>query len=138
MLATPRRRVDSPAPVAVPITIRCECGVETPAKLGDRVTCACGREYATNDIDRQSTGHVAAVQHRVRFYARIGMLLIVGAAIAGYVIQGIAGLALAAPAAAVLWFRFVQPRFKRRLEEQLREAPSWQLSAQQAPSDTAS
>jgi hypothetical protein len=123
--------------VAVPITIRCECGVETPATLGQRVTCSCGREYATGDIDPARTGDVAALQHRIRFYARVGMLLIVGAAILGYVIQGLAGLALAAPAAAVLWFRFVQPRFKRRLEEQLREAPAWQLSARQAPSDTA-
>ena len=48
---TRARRVDSVhVTVSVPITIRCECGVATPAALGDHVTCACGREYDTRDV----------------------------------------------------------------------------------------
>jgi hypothetical protein len=116
--------------MSVPITIRCECGVETPATMGDHVTCACGREYDTKDVERRGAGTVRALQGRLKFYARLGMLVIVGAAIAGYLVQGLPGAALAAPAAAVLWFRVALPRYKRRVEAQVQELPAWQLQAE--------
>jgi hypothetical protein len=116
--------------MTVPITIRCECGAETPASLGASVRCTCGRRYETSTMPTSSAGSARALQARIRFYARLGMVLIAAAAVGGYLIQGLPGLALATPAAAVVWFRVVQPRFKRRIEAELRTVPGWTLQAE--------
>jgi hypothetical protein len=116
--------------VRVPITIRCDCGVETPATLGEHVTCACGREYDTAALHASSAGTVRAIQGRMRFYTWIGLLVIIATAFAGYLVQGLPGLALATPAAAVVWFRVVLPRFKRRIEAEVGALPAWQLQSE--------
>lgn len=69
----------------------------------------------------------------MRFYMRIGALVVLGAAIAGYFIAGWPGVALGTPAAALIWFRLVQPRFRKRVEEQMRALPAWQLQAEPRP-----
>jgi len=119
--------------MSVPITIRCECGVETAATLGEHVTCACGRRYDTAELQRRGAGTVRALQGRMKFYARLGMLAIVAAAIGGFLLASWPGLALAAPAMAVVWFRVVLPRFKRRVEAEVDELPAWQLQAEPRP-----
>jgi hypothetical protein len=116
--------------VRVPITIRCDCGVETPATMGEHVTCTCGREYDTAALQAGSAGTVRALQGRMRFYTWIGLLVIIATAFAGYLIQGLPGLALATPAAAVVWFRVVLPRFKRRIEAEVSALPAWQLKSE--------
>ena len=116
--------------MSLPITIRCECGVESAATLGERVVCPCGREYQPSALPAGEGTAVRVLQTRMRFYMRIGALVVLGSAILGYLIAGWAGVALAAPAAAVVWIRLIQPRFKQRVEEQLRALPAWQLQAE--------
>jgi hypothetical protein len=73
---------------------------------------------------------VRAAQLRARLYARIGFVLVAAAAVLGWLVEGLAGVALAGPAAALLWFKFVQPRFKRRQAEDLAALPTWKLEAE--------
>jgi hypothetical protein len=67
---------------------------------------------------------------RGRLWSRIGVVLVLLAAILGWAIEGLPGAALAGPAAALLWFRFVRPRFMRRQAEDLAALPSWKLEAE--------
>ena len=132
------RRVDSfHVTVSVPITIRCECGVATPATLGDRVTCACGREYDTADVPVGDAAPARILQSRMKIYARFGFIVVLAVAILGYIVTGWPGVALGAPAAAIFWWRVVQPRFQRRVQASVRALPTWQVQAKQAPSDSA-
>jgi len=116
--------------MSIPLTVRCECGEVLSVTLGDQVTCACGRRYDTSSMPPESFTRVRAAQLRVRLYTRIGFVLVAGAAVLGWVVEGLAGAALAGPAAALLWFRFVQPRFKRRQAEDLAGLPTWKLEAE--------
>ena len=81
-------------------------------------------------MPRESFVQVRAAQLRVRLYTRIGVVLVAAAAVLGWWIEGLAGAALAGPAAALLWFRFVQPRFKRRQAQDLAALPTWKLEAE--------
>jgi hypothetical protein len=116
--------------MSIPLTVRCECGETLSVILGDQVTCACARRYDTSSVPRESFVQVRAAQLRVRLYTRIGVVLVAAAAVLGWWVEGPAGAALAAPAAALLWFRFVQPRFKRRQAEDLAALPTWKLEAE--------
>jgi len=123
--------------MSVPITIRCECGVATPAALGDHVTCACGREYDTRDVPAGDAAPARLLQSRMRLYTRLGFIFVLAVAILGYYFTGWPGIALGAPVAAVVWWRVVQPRFQRRVLAEVRSLPTWQVQAKQAPSDSA-
>ena len=79
-------------------------------------------------MPRESFTAVRAAQLRVRLYTRIGFVLVAAAAVLGWLVEGPAGVA--GPAAALLWFRFVQPRFKRRQAEDLAALPTWKLEAE--------
>ena len=116
--------------MSIPLTVRCECGETLSVTLGDQVTCACARRYDTSSMPRESFVQVRAAQLRVRLYTRIGVVLVAAAAVLGWWIEGLAGAALAGPAAALLWFRFVQPRFKRRQAQDLAALPTWKLEAE--------
>jgi hypothetical protein len=116
--------------MAIPITINCECGRRMHADLGDRVTCQCGRVYDTGTAPQGQRAAVAAAQRQVRLYTWFGMLLIAGAALGGFLVYGIVGSLLAAPAVSALWFRFVQPRAKQRRQAALAELPSWTVEAE--------
>ena len=116
--------------MSIPLTVRCDCGETLSVTLGDQITCACGRRYDTSSMPRESFVRVRAAQLRVRLYTRIGIVLVIGAAVLGWWIEGLAGAALAGPAAALLWFRFVQPRFKRRQAADLAGLPTWKLEAE--------
>lgn len=119
--------------MSVPITIRCECGTETETTLGQRVICPCGLAYEPTALPLGENAALSVLQTRMRFYMRIGALVVLGAAIGGYVVAGWPGLALGAPAAAVIWFRLVQPRYRDRIEAEMRALPAWQLQAEARP-----
>lgn len=116
--------------MSIPLTVRCECGEILSVTLGEQIACACGHRYDTSSMPRESFTRVRAAQLRVRLYTRIGFVLVAAAAVLGWVVEGLAGAALAGPAAALFWFRFVQPRFKRRQAEDLAGLPTWKLEAE--------
>jgi hypothetical protein len=116
--------------MAIPITINCECGRANAADLGDRVTCECGREYDTSKVPQGSRSVVHAAQLQFRMIMWLGMVLIAGAAIGGYVVHGIGGALLAVPAVAAFWFGIVRPRVRRRQQKALADMPSWTVEAQ--------
>jgi hypothetical protein len=116
--------------MAIPITINCECTRTIEADLGDRVTCECGREYDTSKVPRQSAMAAHSAQLQFRLIMWVGMVLIAGAAIGGYLFHGIGGALLAVPAVAAFWFGVVRPRVRRRQQKALAEMPSWSVEAQ--------
>ena len=93
-------------PMAIPITISCECGRAIQADLGERVVCECGRAYDTSQVPREKR-----------------------AAVVGYLVHGMVGLLLAAPCVALFWFRIVQPRVSARQRKALADLPSWTIEA---------
>jgi len=116
--------------MAIPITINCECGRVNAADLGDRVTCDCGREYDTSRVPRDSAMAAHAAQLQFRLIMWLGIVLIAGAAIGGYLVHGFGGALLAVPAVAAFWFGVVRPRVRRRQERALADMPSWSVEAQ--------
>lgn len=106
--------------MTVPITITCECGKSISAELGDEVSCDCGRSYDTSTLGGEKLTRLHAMRVRVRIYTYIGIVLIAGVAIGTGIAFGLKGAAIAGPAAALIWFRFVAPRYKRRY---------WRISA---------
>ena len=118
-----------PNPMTIPLTIRCECGETSPVELGDRVICRCGRRYDTSHIPRDEYLRVQATQVRLRLWARMGLVLVLAAAVLAWAFYGPIGAAFAAPAVAGLWFRVIQPRLRRQQEAELADLPSWTLEA---------
>ena len=71
----------------IPITLTCECGEQHSVQVGDTVNCGCGRVYDT----RARTGTAEGVRHaqaKMRLYITFGILLLVAAAFATYVLWG--------------------------------------------------
>lgn len=116
--------------MSIPLTIRCECGETLSVTLGSQATCSCGRRYDTSSMPRESFARVRASQVKMRLYTRIGFIFVVAFTVVGWLVEGLAGAALAGPAAGLIWFRLVQPRFKRRQAEDLAALPTWKLEAE--------
>jgi len=115
--------------MALPITIRCDCGEVVAADLGDVVTCVCGRTYDTGSIGGEKLARLRVVRARITLYLRIATIFLVGMVVmAGIVYRG-KGVAIALPAAAALWFWVISPRYKRRYLTDLSDLPSWNLKA---------
>jgi hypothetical protein len=119
--------------MSVPLTIRCECGHTAEARLGERVTCVCGREYDTSRIDSSSYVDLRRMANRQRLYVRLGIVLAVGVGVIAYLFFGIKGPALSVPLLALGWWRVVLPRFQRGQQELLRSVPVVQLESGEVP-----
>jgi len=65
--------------LAIPITVRCECGETHKANLGDVVECSCGRRFDTSKIAASNFPQVREHQAKARLYVRIGAVFIVAA-----------------------------------------------------------
>lgn len=115
--------------MAIPITVRCECGQVSPAKLGDTVTCQCGRTYDTSALPAERFSQVRAHQAKARLYVRIGVIFVAGIAALAYVFFGIWGAAFAGPLAALIWFRVVRRWFMRTFVPSPGELPTLELDA---------
>jgi hypothetical protein len=116
--------------MSIPLTIRCECGAVLPAKAGETVTCSCGRRYDTSNIPSSSVARVRATQVRLRFYARIGLILVVAFGVLGFLWLGLPGVAGAASLSALIWWKVVAPQLRRRHSEELADLPSWSLESE--------
>ena len=115
--------------MAIPITVRCECGQVTPARLGETVTCSCGRVYETSTLPAGPFAQVRAHQARGRLYVRIGFVFVVGIAALAFVFWGIWGAAVAGPLAALIWFRVIRRWFMRTFVLSPGELPTLDLDA---------
>ena len=98
----------------LPLKILCECGHTSYVEAGDEAVCVCGRRVT---------------QAKARLYVRLGFVFVVVATLAGYLVYGLRGAALALPAAALLLFRVVQPRFQARQRAALDEVDPWKVEA---------
>jgi hypothetical protein len=115
--------------VAIPITIRCECGETHSAELGETVTCACGRRYDTSTIPPERFAHIRAKQARIKLYLQLGMVFIVGAVVASALLWGLKGVALALPLSCLLWFLYFGKWYRRRWLKDVNEPTTLQLEA---------
>jgi hypothetical protein len=116
--------------MSIPLTIRCECGAVLPAKAGETVACTCGRNYDTSTIPGSSVARVRATQVKLRFYARIGLIVVIVFGVLGFLWLGLPGVALAASLSALVWWKVVAPQLRRRHAEELADLPSWSLEAE--------
>jgi hypothetical protein len=115
----PRR----PAPASVPITVRCECGVETPALAGEVVTCACGRRYDTGELQSQQLAVARSLRARATATARLGMGFAGLAGLLAFLVGGYAAALVAVVVAVAVWLGVVQPVLRRRAAARIRALP---------------
>jgi hypothetical protein len=100
--------------VAIPITLKCECGETHSADLGDRVDCSCGRHYETSALAPERFAHVRARQVRMRLYIQLGLIFVAGAVVLTAVLWGLKGVALGAPLSGLAWFLFLGRWYRKR------------------------
>lgn len=115
--------------MAIPITVRCECGVSHSLELGDSVECACGRHYDTSSLPPERFAHIRARQARMRLYVQLGLIFVVATAVVTGVIWGVKGLALGLPLSGLVWFLFFGKWFRRRWLRDVGDATTLKLEA---------
>jgi hypothetical protein len=115
--------------MAIPITVRCECGEVSKANLGDTVTCSCGRVYETSSLPSERFNQVRAHQAKGRLYVRIGFVFVVGITVAAAFLWGMWGAAVAAPTAALIWFKIIRRWFMRSFVPSPGELETLELEA---------
>jgi hypothetical protein len=111
------------APTSVPITVRCECGVETPATAGEVVTCACGRRYDTRELQSQQLAVARSLRARATATARLGMGVVGVAGLVAFLVAGYAAALVAVVVALVAWLGGVQPLLRKRAAARIRALP---------------
>jgi hypothetical protein len=115
--------------MAVPLTLRCECGEVLSTQSGEKVTCTCGRSYDTSTLPGPSIAHVKATQARLRLYARLGVITVVFFGLLGFFLAGLPGVAAAASVSAILWWKVVAPALRRKHMGDVTDLPTWDLEA---------
>jgi hypothetical protein len=115
--------------MAIPITVRCECGETHKAKLGDVVECSCGRSFDTSKVAESNFPQVREHQAKARLYVRIGAIFVLGAGVAAFVIWDFWAAAITVPLVAMFWFWYVRRWFMRRYVPSPGELPTVELEA---------
>ncbi len=115
--------------MAIPITVRCECGESHSARLGETVSCSCGRTYETSRLPRERYAQVLEHQAKAKLYVRIGFVFVVGIGVAAFLLWGMWGTAVAAPLAGLIWFRIIRRWFMRTFVPSPGELPTLELEA---------
>ena len=115
--------------MAIPITVRCECGETHKANLGDGVECSCGRRFETSNISESNFPQVREHQAKARLYVRIGAVFILAAGLIAYFIWDFWAAAVTVPLAAMLWFWYIRRWFMRRFVPSPGELPTLDLEA---------
>ena len=113
----------------IPITLTCECGEQHSVRIGDTVDCGCGRVYDTTELEQGRLAGVRHAQAKMRLYITFGILLMVAAAFATYVLWGPRGIAVAVPVTGLIWFRFLGRYLRRRVFYGAGELPTWKLES---------
>jgi hypothetical protein len=115
--------------MAIPITVRCECGMKHSVDLGDTVDCPCGRRYETSTVPPESFAHVRARQARIRLYMQLGFIFMAVSIVLAAVFWGVKGVAIAVPLAGLLWFLFFGKWYRKRWLHGDRDTTTFQLEA---------
>jgi hypothetical protein len=116
-------------PVAIPITVKCECGETHSAKLGETVECSCGRRYDTSQISEGNFPQVREHQAKARLYVRVGAIFLIVIGVVSFFLWGIWGAAVTVPLAGMLWFWYIRRWFMRRFVPSPGELPTLELEA---------
>jgi hypothetical protein len=110
--------------MAIPITVRCECGETHSVDLGDTVDCTCGRRYDTSALRPESFAHIRVRQARMRLYMQLGIVFIGLSVVVAAVSWGVKGVLIALPLAGLLWFLFFGKWYRTRwLHDSSQQAP---------------
>jgi len=115
--------------VAIPITVRCECGETHSVKLGDVVDCSCGRRYDTSQLPKERFAQVRAHQAKTRLYVRLGAVWIIVLGLVTFLLWGKWGVSVGAPLAALIWFLIIRRWFMRTFVPSPGELPTLELEA---------
>jgi hypothetical protein len=115
--------------VAIPLTVRCECGAVSSVNLGQTVRCSCGRTFDTSSLPAAQFARVRAHQAKARLYVRLGVVFVVGIAVLSGLKWGFWGAGVAAPLAALIWFRVIRKWFMRTFVPSPGELPTFELEA---------
>jgi hypothetical protein len=115
--------------VAIPLTVRCECGEAHSVRLGDEVDCACGRHYDTSSLPPAQFGNAQARQARIRLYLQLGFIFVAGVSLVTALVWGLKGIALGLPLSALVWFLFLGKWYRKRWLLEKSDAPALQLEA---------
>jgi hypothetical protein len=115
--------------LAIPITVRCECGETHAARLGEVVECSCGRRYETSQLPQGRFAQVREHQAKARLYVRVGAVFIVAAGVASFFLWGLWGAAITTPLAGVFWLFYLRRWFMRRYVPSPGELPTFELEA---------
>ena len=113
----------------IPITLTCECGVRHSTRIGETVTCTCGRVYETADLEQGRLANVRHAQAKMRVYMTLGIVLMVVACAVTWVLWGPRGIAVAIPVTGLIWFRFLGRYLRKRVFYGAGELPTWQLES---------
>ena len=116
-------------PVAIPITVRCECGETHSAKLGETVECSCGRSYDTSQVSESNFPQVRAHQAKARLYVRVGAIFLIVVGVVSFFLWGLWGAAVTVPIAGMLWFWYIRRWFMRKFVPSPGELPTLELEA---------
>jgi hypothetical protein len=116
--------------MAIPITVRCECGETHSVDLGDAVECRCGRRYDTAALPPESFGHIRARQARIRLYMQLGIIFMGLSVVLSAVFWGVKGVAVAIPLAGLVWFLFFGKWYRTRWLRDTGEKTTLQLEAE--------
>jgi hypothetical protein len=115
--------------VAIPITVKCECGEAHKANLGDAVECSCGRRYDTSAIPESTYPQIREHQAKSRLYVRVGAVFIIAVGLIAFFLWGVYAAAVTVPLASMLWFWYIRRWFIRRYVPSPGELPTLELEA---------
>ncbi|HEY1594595.1 MAG TPA: hypothetical protein VGF74_04305 [Thermoleophilaceae bacterium] len=111
-----------------PITVTCGCGEMRYLQYGERWTCEkCGTSWDTNQIPEEEYSAVRRIQRRHLAAPAIAFALVLATVVLFMVLGRVYAIILL-PFALTCWFMFVRPIQRRRLSEQLKELPKWELT----------
>lgn len=115
--------------MAIPITVRCECGETHSVDLGDTVECTCGRRYETATLPPERFADIRARQARIRLYVQLGIVFIGLSAVGAALLWSAKGVAVAVPLAGLIWFLFLGKWYRRRWLRHVGDRTVLQLEA---------
>jgi hypothetical protein len=110
-----------------PITVTCGCGEVRYLAYGERWTCEkCGTSWNTGQIPEEEYTALRRIQRRHLAVPAVVFTLVLATVIL-FMIFGRVYAIILLPFALTCWFMFVRPIQRRRLAEQLKELPKWEL-----------